>query len=254
MTTAFQAAINAAALVPEPDPHDVRHQIQYPPGFHIGWRQETNPERLFLELRSEEHPTQTLARVQQMDLQHATLWAWNTEDTLPGNHSSGSAIESAFQAQFQATIHLQNLFTASVREARHSQGLPIPRPMSREQFQQELRAFQEKAFQAAKQQEAEEIAAGTRYRPTPRPWTARHRHVDAQNHDDEIGGLGWEIEGPPEATLRGQFQRAADAHAVAANPDMLDALLHMRDHPEQDHSRLIADTLAKALPLGPVDK
>ena len=41
---------------------------------------------------------------------------------------------------------------------------------------------------------------------------------------DEMSGLGWEIDGPPEPMLRGQFAKAADAHLIAASPEMLAAL------------------------------
>ena len=53
---------------------------------------------------------------------------------------------------------------------------------------------------------------------TPGPWKARHRHAYATPTSDAIGGLGWEIEGPPEP-MRGQFALAADAHLVAAAPE-----------------------------------
>jgi hypothetical protein len=50
---------------------------------------------------------------------------------------------------------------------------------------------------------------------TPGPWFAKHRAVDCCEHDDECCGLGLEIEGPPEATNRGQFYRGADAAFIA---------------------------------------
>ena len=57
---------------------------------------------------------------------------------------------------------------------------------------------------------------------TPKPWVAVPRHG---NHDkDEMSGLGWDIEGPPEPMLRGQFALAADAHKAAAAPELFDAL------------------------------
>lgn len=69
---------------------------------------------------------------------------------------------------------------------------------------------------------------------TPGPWTERGRDVD---HDKfvadgknpaDVCGLGCEVEGPPEAWHRGQFERHADAAlivaAVNALPSLLDAL------------------------------
>ena len=60
--------------------------------------------------------------------------------------------------------------------------------------------------------------------PTPGPWTVRHRCVDKSPYDDESCGLGLEVDGPPEPQLRGRFARAADAHLVAAAPELLAAL------------------------------
>lgn len=58
---------------------------------------------------------------------------------------------------------------------------------------------------------------------TPGPWRATHRHVYGRPHDDEIDGLGWNIHGPPQP-MRGMIARAADAHAIAAVPEMVGAL------------------------------
>lgn len=58
---------------------------------------------------------------------------------------------------------------------------------------------------------------------TPGPWRAEHRHSGAGATDDETGGLGWDIVGPPEPSMRGQFARAADARLVAAAPELLAA-------------------------------
>ena len=74
---------------------------------------------------------------------------------------------------------------------------------------------------------------------SPGPWKAVHRHVHGGPHDDEMAGLGWDIGGPPEPMLRGQFARAADARLMAAAPDLYQALLQVKslvdgpvDHPE----------------------
>ena len=44
-----------------------------------------------------------------------------------------------------------------------------------------------------------------------------------------MSGLGWDIDGPLEPMLRGQFSRAADARLVASAPDMYQALRAIRD-------------------------
>ena len=57
---------------------------------------------------------------------------------------------------------------------------------------------------------------------TPGPWTEHGRDVDhdkmvaAGRNPGDACGLGCEVEGPPEATLRGQFDRHADAAFIAA--------------------------------------
>jgi hypothetical protein len=62
---------------------------------------------------------------------------------------------------------------------------------------------------------------------TAPPWKATHRDVsvsDDADTDATCGGLlGWEIEGPPEPD-RGQFERAADAHFIAASRTDIPAL------------------------------
>ncbi len=60
---------------------------------------------------------------------------------------------------------------------------------------------------------------------TPGPWEATHRHVGLSAMDDESGGLGLEVEGPPDASLRGQFARGADATFIAASRTDIPALL-----------------------------
>lgn len=58
---------------------------------------------------------------------------------------------------------------------------------------------------------------------TPGPWTVCHRHVDCGPDDDEMSGLGLEVDGPP-VPMRGDYAFAADARLIAAAPDMLAAL------------------------------
>ena len=64
---------------------------------------------------------------------------------------------------------------------------------------------------------------------TAGPWKARARCVTNDGTQDEMAGLGWNIEGPPEPT-RGQFFKAADAYLAAASPEMYKALKAMVDH------------------------
>ena len=59
---------------------------------------------------------------------------------------------------------------------------------------------------------------------TPGPWIAVPRHIQNEGDEDDPSGLGWDIEGPPEPMLRGQFKRADDARLVAAGPELLTAL------------------------------
>ena len=60
---------------------------------------------------------------------------------------------------------------------------------------------------------------------TPGPWTARPRHVHNDGTQDAINGVGWSITGPPEALVKGQFSRAADAYLMAAAPELLAACM-----------------------------
>ena len=60
---------------------------------------------------------------------------------------------------------------------------------------------------------------------TPGPWMAYPRNVDNDGTQDELCGSGWEIDGPPEPQLRGQFSRAADAYLIAAAPELLEACI-----------------------------
>lgn len=59
---------------------------------------------------------------------------------------------------------------------------------------------------------------------SPGPWVVTHRHVDGTVHDDEIDGLGLEIEAIERPLIRGGYARAGDAHLIAAAPDLLEAL------------------------------
>ena len=67
---------------------------------------------------------------------------------------------------------------------------------------------------------------------TPGPWVARHRHVNATGVEDEMDGLGWEVDGPPDA-IRGTYAKAADAKLIAAAPDLMEALelIALQKHP-----------------------
>ena len=55
-------------------------------------------------------------------------------------------------------------------------------------------------------------------------WVAKARHVRNDGTQDEITGMGWDVEGPPVPLVRGQFTKAADAYLVAAAPDLLEEL------------------------------
>lgn len=61
---------------------------------------------------------------------------------------------------------------------------------------------------------------------TPAPWEACPRHVHNTGDQDEMSGLGWEVDGPPEPMLRGQFSKAGDAifiaHARTDVPELID--------------------------------
>ena len=87
---------------------------------------------------------------------------------------------------------------------------------------------------------------------TPGPWRAVHRHAHGGPDDDERAGLGWEIEGPAEPMLRGQFARAADARLVAAAPTLYEALREiagLAGGPDMDEGtvHIIADIAGKTL-------
>lgn len=77
---------------------------------------------------------------------------------------------------------------------------------------------------------------------TSGPWEAYNRGCDRTPLDDEAGGLGLEIDGPPEAYGRGQFHLAADAqfiaHARSDVPYLLAALDAMTRRAEAAERRL----------------
>lgn len=50
---------------------------------------------------------------------------------------------------------------------------------------------------------------------TKGPWIASHRHGGVSDNADAVGGLGLDIEGPPEPEENGQFALAADAQFIA---------------------------------------
>lgn len=74
---------------------------------------------------------------------------------------------------------------------------------------------------------------------TPGPWSAHHRSYGLTADHDEFGGLGLEIEGPPEAFLRGQFARGTDAQFIAASRTDTPALLAHIEELELERGRLL---------------
>lgn len=60
---------------------------------------------------------------------------------------------------------------------------------------------------------------------TPAPWMAHARHVHNDGNQDEMDGLGWDLDGPPKPLLRGQFAKAADAKLAAESRTALPALV-----------------------------
>lgn len=79
--------------------------------------------------------------------------------------------------------------------------------------------------------------SGSRHTPDPRaplkrspgPWVVTHRHVDGTAYDDEIDGLGLEIEAIERPLIRGDYALAGDAHLIAAAPELLEALISVRN-------------------------
>lgn len=60
---------------------------------------------------------------------------------------------------------------------------------------------------------------------TPGPWEATCRDVRGGLDSNDRSGLGWEVDGPPEPQLRGQFGRGQDALFVAHSRQDVPALL-----------------------------
>lgn len=57
---------------------------------------------------------------------------------------------------------------------------------------------------------------------TPGPWVLSRRFALNKDRDiskEDPAGLGWEVEGPPEPILRGQFKRGYDALFIAVSRD-----------------------------------
>lgn len=77
----------------------------------------------------------------------------------------------------------------------------------------------------------------------PVPWHAEHRCCGGTENDDEIGGLGLDIEGPQEASNRGMFAKACEARlivrAVSALPRLIREveLLRKRVAPRRRRSK-----------------
>lgn len=64
------------------------------------------------------------------------------------------------------------------------------------------------------------------------PWKAKHRCMGCTADEDETCGLGLDVDGPPEAMNRGQFERGADATFIAHSrediPSLLDEVERLR--------------------------
>ena len=75
---------------------------------------------------------------------------------------------------------------------------------------------------------------------TPGPWTAKPRSVLNDGTQDQTSdGLGWDIEGPPEPQLRGQFKLAADARLIAASPTMYDYVAKQAGSGDNEATKLL---------------
>ena len=69
---------------------------------------------------------------------------------------------------------------------------------------------------------------GCHKRSTPGDWKPTCRDSSGGMDSAEMSGLGWEVDGPPEPLLRGQFRRGEDAIFIAnAHQDIPDLLDHI---------------------------
>ena len=218
--------------------------IPFPAGLERRWREDGDEIRLVC-------GSEVVAVISRMDVEYADRWQWTSVVDTPG---SGAYFTHTFQAQMDCIGWLEKMFTHEVRSYRHQQGIPEPERPSRAERMAELRSVGETVREKREAREAAEIAAGTRYRPTPEPWTPRHRSVGSDEKSDSIGGLGWEIEGPPEAPMRGQFGRAADAHFVGATWTMYNALAEIATSAPALEAGIAKAAMAKAMPLIPLDE
>lgn len=76
---------------------------------------------------------------------------------------------------------------------------------------------------------------------TPGPWKAYHRDGSYSPADDESNaGLGLEVDGPPDAVLRGTYRRSADAQFIAHAREDIPALLARVRELEQEAAALRA--------------
>ena len=73
---------------------------------------------------------------------------------------------------------------------------------------------------------------------TPGPWRAEHRHVACTDTSDELDGLGLDVYGPPEASMRGMYERAGDAQFIAHARTDIPALLAHNAELEAERNEL----------------
>lgn len=76
---------------------------------------------------------------------------------------------------------------------------------------------------------------------TEGPWEAYSRDVSGRLDSEAVSGLGWEIEGPPEPRLRGQFARGEDAILMARSRTLVPALVAALREAREAHEDLKKD-------------